>query len=120
MHHLEQFPVEVNTVPYPMLLRVPGIGPLSARRIAKARRQTKLDWEDLKRIGVVLKRAQYFITCRGKPPQGLAVTRRGLVRALIDGAPVAQAEQLSLFGGSSGVEIRKVKEAAAECLSSAM
>ena len=49
-----------------MLLRVPGIGVKSARRIIGARKSTTLDYDSLKRIGVVLKRAHYFITCNGK------------------------------------------------------
>ncbi|MBN1141618.1 MAG: putative DNA modification/repair radical SAM protein [Deltaproteobacteria bacterium] len=60
------FPVEVNGAGYETLLRVPGIGVLSAKRILAARRHGSLDLEDLARIGVVLKRARYFITCRGR------------------------------------------------------
>ena len=59
------FPVDVNRCSYEMLLRVPGIGVKSAQRIRVARRSGQLDLADLKRIGVVLKRAQYFITCKG-------------------------------------------------------
>lgn len=66
VRHLEQFPVEINRAPYAMLLRVPGIGVKSAKRILKARRSARLDFPDLKRIGVVLKRAHYFITCQGR------------------------------------------------------
>ena len=66
LRHLECFPVEINTADYHMLLRVPGIGNRSAIRIVKARRMGILDFQDLKRIGVVLKRAIYFITCKGK------------------------------------------------------
>ena len=64
--HLEQFPVEINKADYYTLLRVPGIGPKSAGRIVKARQMSKLRFEDLKKIGVVLKRAVYFITCSGQ------------------------------------------------------
>ncbi|MBR1743148.1 MAG: putative DNA modification/repair radical SAM protein [Lachnospiraceae bacterium] len=64
--HLEQFPVEVSTADYQTLLRVPGIGTKSASRIVKARRSGKLDFQGLKTMGVVLKRAIYFITCYGK------------------------------------------------------
>ena len=120
INHMELFPVEVNRAPYEMLLRVPGIGPVSARRIARARRAGKLDWDDLKRIGVVLKRAQYFLLCKGRGLPGLAVTRQNTVKALIDGAPVAQAEQLSLFGTEDRPRLAEVKEVAAECLASAM
>lgn len=66
LRHLEQFPVEINSAPYQTLLRVPGIGYKSAQRIVAARRQNRLDFPDLKRIGVVLKRALYFITCSGR------------------------------------------------------
>ena len=65
LRHLEFFPVEINRADYQVLLRVPGIGVKSAQRIVKARRNGSLCFEDLKRIGVVLKRALYFITCSG-------------------------------------------------------
>ena len=66
VHHMELFPVEVLKADYFLLLRVPGIGPKSAKRIVEARRSGALSFEDLKKVGVVLKRAQYFITCGGK------------------------------------------------------
>lgn len=64
--HLETFPVEISTADYFSLLRVPGIGPKSARRIVEARKSAVLNFKDLKKIGVVLKRALYFITCSGR------------------------------------------------------
>lgn len=64
--HLEQFPVEINTADFDTLLRVPGIGTKSAHRIVAARRSGSLDYQALKAIGVVLKRAVYFITCNGR------------------------------------------------------
>lgn len=66
LKHLETFPVEVNRAAYEVLLRVPGIGVKSAQRIVKARRMGTLDFPDLKKMGVVLKRALYFITCGGR------------------------------------------------------
>lgn len=66
LRHLDCFPVEINRASYHTLLRVPGIGYKSAERIVKARRTATLDFSDLKKIGVVLKRALYFITCSGK------------------------------------------------------
>lgn len=66
IRHLEYFPVEINRADYDTLLRVPGIGYKSASRIVKARRHSTLDFADLKKIGVVLKRALYFITCSGR------------------------------------------------------
>ena len=66
LQNLGYFPVEINIVPKEMLLRVPGIGAKSVQRILAARRVSILNYEDLRKIGVVLKRAQYFITCNGK------------------------------------------------------
>ena len=66
LRHLDQFPVEVNRAPYEMLLRVPGIGVRSAQRIVAARRAAPVEFDLLKKIGVVQKRARHFITCRGK------------------------------------------------------
>ena len=66
LRHLDQFPVEVENASYALLLRVPGIGPKSASRITHARRYGRLDFESLKKMGVVLKRAHYFITCGGR------------------------------------------------------
>ncbi len=66
LRHLEQFPVEINKADYTTLLRVPGIGVKSAQRICKARKNSALGFDNLKKIGVVLKRALYFITCNGK------------------------------------------------------
>lgn len=65
LRHLEFFPVEINRASYQTLLRVPGIGYKSASRIVKARRMNRLDFSDLKKMGVVLRRALYFITCSG-------------------------------------------------------
>ena len=66
LRHLEQFPVEINRADYYTLLRVPGIGVKSAKRICATRRMGSLDFEQLKKIGVVLKRALYFICCNGR------------------------------------------------------
>ena len=66
VRHLEAFPVEVMTADYYQLLRVPGLGVNSARRICRAMRYGGLRFEDLKKMGVVLKRAMYFITCQGR------------------------------------------------------
>lgn len=66
LRHLECFPVEINRADYHTLLRVPGIGVKSALRIVKARQMSRLSFDDLKKIGVVLKRALYFITCSGQ------------------------------------------------------
>ena len=64
--HLEYFPVEVQTADISRLLRVPGIGPKAAKRIVSSRRHSLLDFNSLAKMGVVLKRAHYFLTCNGK------------------------------------------------------
>ena len=101
LQHLEYFPVEVNRAEYETLLRVPGIGVVSARRILTARRWGSLTFIDLKKLGVVLKRAQYFITCGGKMAEGLKVAPDGILRHLValERPMLAQSapEQLSLF-----------------------
>ncbi len=66
LRHLDQFPVEVNRAPADLLLRVPGMGPKSVQRIIMARYHSNITFPMLKKMGVVLKRAQYFITCGGK------------------------------------------------------
>lgn len=65
INNLDEFPIEVNKAPYEMLLRVPGIGVRGARSIMKARRQTTLGEQELKKLGIAYKRARYFITCNG-------------------------------------------------------
>lgn len=71
LQHMDQFPAEINKVPYEMLLRIPGIGVRGAKRIIMARRQHSLCFEDLKRLNVSIKRAQYFITCNGAMAEGV-------------------------------------------------
>ena len=101
IRHPEFFPVEVNRADYEVLLRVPGIGVRSARRILTARRVGSLTFEGLKRLGVVLKRAQYFLTCSGRMMDGLRVSQHSLLHHLVSLEAPALAppmpEQLSLF-----------------------
>lgn len=82
VNHLEQFPIEVMRADYYTLLRVPGIGPKSAKRIVSARRYGVLNFENLKKMGIVLKRAAYFITCNGKTMFPLKIDRDYISRAL--------------------------------------
>ena len=84
LRHLEYFPVEINRAPYQLLLRIPGVGVKSAKRIVRARRGMKLDFDGLKRIGVVLKRAHYFITCNGKMMYPTKIDEDYITRNLID------------------------------------
>lgn len=83
LRHLEQFPVEINRADYTMLLRVPGIGVKSAQRICKARRNSALGFEHLKKIGVVLKRALYFITCNGRMMYNTKIDEDYITRNLL-------------------------------------
>lgn len=98
IHHPECFPVEINKAPYESLLRVPGIGVKSAQRITVARKQSKLDYPDLGKLGVVLKRAVYFILCSGKRAEGLIVTEAGIMRQLMSASTVKELEQKGNFG----------------------
>ena len=126
LNHPELFPVEVNRAPYETLLRVPGIGVKSARRIVTARRQGRLDYGALKKLGVVLKRAQYFITCSGKLADGLRITPDSALRALVSDTmqkELPQPEQLSLFSPAAPKYIKYTapgKEDVLSCLTGQM
>lgn len=80
--HLERFPVEVMKADYYTLLRVPGLGVKSAGRIVSARRYGILNFDNLKKMGVVLKRAAYFITCNGKTMFPLKINQDFIAREL--------------------------------------
>lgn len=144
-YHL--FPVDVNKAPFEMLLRVPGIGPKSARRIRTARRQQTLDMDSLRRLGVVLKRAQFFIICKGYNGPSFS-GRDTVVRALLDpkafgfgtqqlsffdqNTPLLEMGGLALEGAAPAVQelaeqgmapllaARTVKEEVVQCLSRRM
>lgn len=82
LRHLDLFPVEIQTAPYDLILRIPGVGPRSAGRIMKARRFGSLDFDTLKKMGVVLKRAHYFITCQGKMMYHTPIEEQYITRQL--------------------------------------
>lgn len=86
LNNLKHFPVEINRAGYEMILRVPGIGVRSAKKIVAARRVHALNFDDLKRLGVVLKRAKYFITCSGKYYEKL-IFEPGALRVRLIGPP---------------------------------
>ena len=71
INNISHFPVEVNRADYDMLLRVPGIGVRGAGRIMKARKERSLNFDDLKRLNITLKRARFFITCQGYMDKGV-------------------------------------------------
>ena len=101
LRHPEFFPVEVNRADYEALLRVPGVGVVSARRILVARRTGPLHADDLRKLGVVMKRAQYFLTCSGQLASPLRLSAEGITASLLAveraALPPEQGEQLSLF-----------------------
>lgn len=103
VNNMDNFPIEINTAPYEILLRVPGIGVTSAKRIVAARRARGLTFESLKKLGVVLKRAQYFILCAGKTGEGLKITRDAVLCSLLSDSALTnfkkdtEAFQMSLF-----------------------
>ena len=101
LKHPAFFPVEINTASREELLRVPGVGVVSARRILYARRARKLEHEDLRKLGVVMKRAQYFITCKGRILDGVCLRPDSVLRSLTalerSALPASEGEQLSLF-----------------------
>lgn len=98
VHHLELFPVEVLKADYFLLLRVPGVGPKSAKRIVEARRSGGLSFEDLKKIGVVLKRAQYFITCGGRTLGMLPSNEEYITQSLTFGERLPKNLKEALYG----------------------
>ncbi|HOO28414.1 MAG TPA: putative DNA modification/repair radical SAM protein [Lachnospiraceae bacterium] len=103
LRHLEYFPVEVNKADYRMLLRVPGLGVKSAQRIVRARRIGPLGFDDLKRLGVVLKRALYFITCGGRMMYHTKVEEDYIARNLL-----AVQERLPLGLSRDGMTYRQL------------
>ena len=115
INNLDMFPVEVNTASYEVLLRVPGIGVRGAKSIVKARRQTTLGEHELKRLGIAMKRARYFVTCNGRYlGSGIEFSRDVLHAALaapIDGgrhgrrADKAMQGQMSLFESVTGASL---------------
>ncbi|BCS80676.1 putative DNA modification/repair radical SAM protein [Anaerocellum diazotrophicum] len=99
LRNLDRFPVEVNRASYEQLIRVPGIGIKSARRIIKNRVFHSLEFDDLKKMGVVLKRAKYFITCNGKTFERFLIDLEPekIKQKLTDKNSLQRPQQLSFF-----------------------
>lgn len=121
LSHLDYFPVEVNTADRAQLLRVPGMGVTSVERILRARRQARLGFEDLRKLRVVMKRAQYFVTCSGKMLPGIYFDGESIYRNLTLEARRRQGllfepevTQLSLFDG--GRPLLTGREDVVKCL----
>jgi predicted DNA-binding helix-hairpin-helix protein len=99
LRHPEQFPVDINRADYEMLLRVPGIGVKSAKLIMASRRYSQLGTYQLKKIGIVLKKAQYFITCHELTVKTINEVKPENVRTLLIPKPKKEKDnrQLTLF-----------------------
>lgn len=104
LRHLENFPIEVNRADYFTLLRIPGIGTKSAQRIVSARKLGQITFDDLKKMGVVLKRALYFITCDGRMMYQTKIDEDYITRNLLNvkeklpqGIDGVSYKQISLF-----------------------
>ncbi|MDD4344013.1 MAG: putative DNA modification/repair radical SAM protein [Eubacteriales bacterium] len=95
IRHFDFFPVEINKASYNKILRVPGIGVKSAKKIIKMRKFGKIDFLGLKKLGVVLKRAKYFITCNGRYSEGLYIYPENLRNRLIQKKPADM--QIKIF-----------------------
>lgn len=114
LRHLDSFPVEINTADYYTLLRIPGIGVISAKRIISARKYCHLQFEHLKKLGVVLKRARYFITCDGKYYDTIKhfsddFIEQNLLFLERNSLPVSSYIQTSLFSASEPNRFDKLK-----------
>lgn len=117
LRNLHLFPVDVQRADYRMLLRVPGIGVNSAMRIMQARRSATLKFDDLKKIGVVLKRALYFITCSGRQMYPTRIEEDYIMRHLLyekERLPFERDQvtyrQLSLFDDASFYQEKEAGE----------
>jgi len=110
LRHLDLFPIEVNKAPMDELLRIPGVGNLSALRIVRQRGVSAVSYDDLKKMGVVLKRAKHFLTCSGRyygEKDITPVAIRNQILQISDGIQISMFEggqqQISSSGGEKGL-----------------
>ena len=116
LRHLDKFPVEINKADYFTLLKIPGIGVISAKKIIRARRNCSLDFEALKKLGITLKRAKYFITCKGKYFEKVYKFNENFIETNLvyqerNSMPNPEFHQLSLFD-----KLQPTKEDELKCL----
>lgn len=114
LRNLDKFPVEINTANYFTLLRIPGIGVISAKKIIRARREFLLDFEALKKLGVVLKRAKYFVTCKGKYFDKVYKFNQNFIETNLitqerNTLPLPEFQQLSIFDSLPPTKEDKIK-----------
>ena len=114
IRHMDRFPVEINRADKDTLLRVPGIGLIGAQKIMQARRARSLDFEGLKKLGIVLKRARYFILCNGKTDPGVVMEPDAVLRGLLSEKELTMVsrqydKQISLADiAGAGEDVQKV------------
>ncbi len=106
LRHIEIFPVEINKIDYNFLIKVPGIGINSAKKIVLARRYNNLTFEDLKKMRISIKRAKYFITCNGKYFDSSKIFRKDTINNYLIYEEKPKNSQLSLFNPTKGDEIK--------------
>lgn len=114
LRNIDKFPIEINTADYLTLLRIPGIGVISAKKIIRARREFLLDFASLKKLGVVLKRAKYFITCKGKYFDKVYKFNQNFIETNLiyqerNGLPKPEFQQLSIFDSLQPTKEDKIK-----------
>lgn len=114
LRNIDKFPIEINTADYFTLLRIPGIGVISAKKIIRARREFLLDFTSLQKLGVVLKRAKYFITCKGKYYDRVYKFNQNFIETNLiyqerNALPLKQYQQLSLFDNLQPTKEDKIK-----------
>ncbi len=114
LRNIHKFPIEINTANYFTLLKIPGIGIISAKKIIRARREFLLDFDSLKRLGVVLKRAKYFITCKGKYFDKVYKFNQNFIKTNLiyqerNDLPNSKFQQLSLFDSLQPTKEDKIK-----------
>lgn len=103
LRHMDLFPVEINTAPYRDILRIPGIGVRSAKKIVRARRVSSLSFEDLKRMRISMKRARYFITCGGKTLDSFPLRQELITPIMLSD----KSNQISLFDEPTQGDVQK-------------
>lgn len=120
LQNITKFPIEINTADYFTLLRIPGIGIISAKKIIRARREFLLDFDALKSLGVILKRARYFITCKGKYFDKVYKFNQNFIETNLiyqerKELPILKFQQLSLFD-----TLQPTKEDTIKCLTGSL
>ena len=120
LRNIDKFPIEINKADFFTLLRIPGIGVISAKKIIKARRNFELNFDNLKHLGVVLKRAKYFITCKGKYYTDVYKFNPSFIETNLlylerQDVPKMEYKQLSLFD-----KLQPTKEDKIKCLTGSL